>query len=728
MTKVDLIYNPYTLNTKLIIKSKAGENVVTADSPLAFIFGRFIHNWLEPCGAWQGFFSELSRTLGDSELKISFFGTQKDFEDFSAAKVRFGEPQIEITYGLNDKAKLKVSSRQKIEKLKAYIDQVKSTIGLEDFLKNIDSVLTASFDDFCEIIFVSTGYESFHLKNAFMGRRFLNQYSNVQIKFDNSKRSFSQFAPNPNITNAKITGSSPYFEECQSKLKLVEDIQDNGIASKFIKVLEGFGKRAVLFVFNPETISADETTRAFREVAQRFNDNNLNYENVFFICTDCENITSQLSDTEGEIRKILENCGFANIKLFMLSSNFAELLRIKQYNAITAASGVTVGRFDNFTSEDEQNLTNYREILSECNCRNFYCTPVSSELKKSYDKRIRQLYEDIENYDFDLKCNVHDETERNSLELQLEAALNEIALINSNIPALEKTLIDYVDYRAEPLAILKLYTVIKNQILYQRNTLEYEIEETKKSLRILLEKNETARQPFLSTITAEISPIETSKPQFDDRDFEKLSADCIKKLHSLNAPKSSPVVEKDIYWQHGFAVKRYNADEYVNMVFALIKKTLHEISNEIETYLSKVSGNKIAKAEADKNFGKPIIHFELYQVLSYELVGVGAKYSEVRYVWVDKVFAECICQAETFLKHWLKNRKDCAKKFLAESQNQPPKTFPGVKQQISDNDKEYNSRQRAIKSKKETIQILNERLEWLRNFENQIEKILEVTV
>ena len=133
MTHVKLIYNPYLIKSDLFIENVA----VTSASPLAFIFGKFMNKWLEPCGAWKGLFIELIEAVGDDSLKIFFVGTAEDFQELNSAP----KPKsIELEYLLEEEAQKSAAANQKLQDIVNFLNKPLVT-SYEDFFAQIRPAL-----------------------------------------------------------------------------------------------------------------------------------------------------------------------------------------------------------------------------------------------------------------------------------------------------------------------------------------------------------------------------------------------------------------------------------------------------------------------------------------------------------------------------------------------------------------------------------------------------------
>lgn len=100
MRKIEIYYNPYLVNTRLVTdgeeRSKKGRRVNE------FIVGQSIENWLSPYvfsyHKWGGVLPELMEDLNDDELDLWFYSLPKYFQRFSEELERQREAIVERGY------------------------------------------------------------------------------------------------------------------------------------------------------------------------------------------------------------------------------------------------------------------------------------------------------------------------------------------------------------------------------------------------------------------------------------------------------------------------------------------------------------------------------------------------------------------------------------------------------------------------------------------------------
>ena len=274
MVEAELTYIPYLSKITLAIKTSAGISPITEDSPLSFIFGKFMYDWLEPTDGWNGFFSELSQTVGDSVLKVSFIGTPEDFQELveaaNRAEKNFGL-SIELEYALNEKAQFLAGSSQKLKNLTEFINAQAATSSLAE----IKPALQGSTNELCEVHVISA-IKNFPISNA--------------------------------------------LANIETELNFIENANPNLMVA-LLEALSRMNNSAVLFVFS--NVSTESTTSALCNVAAIVNREEyarIICENLFFVYVDREDFPAPFEQTERDIKNFLSSCGFDKPKILIISA------------------------------------------------------------------------------------------------------------------------------------------------------------------------------------------------------------------------------------------------------------------------------------------------------------------------------------------------------------------------------------------------------------------------
>lgn len=682
MVAVKLIYNPYSLKTVLMIKTSAGETVVTQDSSLAFIFDKSMHKWLEPSGAWNGFFAELSDAVGDNRLKISFVGTADDFKDLSLAATGCKE-NIELVYlsGVDDQNH--AGDRQKLQDLLNFLNTPLAS-DVDDFIVELRPALQQIFSEKIKMKIVTT-------------------VQNLPVR-----EIFSKIAANPNI-------------------EFVTNDPGQKLVRALLTALFDMDLSMTLFVFDFEAISSDAAAATLSRITRIIGQDEFAhtvYENLFFVCTDSERLDN--FNCAERVKNILSSCGFDRPELFMISGVFAGLLRKKNFS--------------------DKNFVVFRELLSATDCKNFLYAPISSRLKAHYADRIARCREILEECTARTRFRnrrafedpVDDEQRRND-------ALNEIALINSNLLALEQTILTHAERRVLPIAIRKIYLSVKKNIVSTEGDIDKKISETSDSLQKLRKRIATLRP------RPEVNPYEdffgaANALRFDSIKFECLARKLSERLMLIKAPDAERAVEKNLVGSTENYLKLNDAKTYSQTLKAFMKKTLTEFADEwctlFKDQLLMLAGNAVARLKTaeqspfqdltadfekiigDKNFDIVAVKVELYVVLSYEKA--GKQYDFVEYVPVDKIFDEYREQVEKLLKRRLRELKTAAANFVvnfrvqAETNLNRPTATRATEHEIQ-------QLEQAVVSKEKRLAAYKRSLNTLKNFDKQLDRLIEIS-
>ena len=493
MTEIKLIYNPYLLKTKLFIENAA----VTSNSSLAFVFGKIMQKWLEPSGAWRGFFAELVGAVGLDRLEISFIGTAQDFDDLKAAT---RPKNIELEYLLKKDAEIRAGARPKLQALVDFLDAPFE--AEKDFLAKIRPALKDTLSD----------------KNT------LNVVSIV--------KNFSVQNILPKVADG---------------LNLVVNESNQNLMFTLLKALADVNKSMTLFVFDCKTISSEKVTEALCAVTQALGQDEYAqaiYESLFFVCVDCAD--------GSDIENILNACGFGGSKLFMVNSAFADR----------------------------------REILSASDCKNFLSAPISSTLKVHYANRIAHCREVIKECAETLKFYaLHTPDEIEDAERSREEALNEIALINSNLPALEQTVLYYSERYLLPNTVRKIYLGVKKKLAAVERDTDKKLFDTNESLRRLHNRiADLKRKPAQENPPEEVFDA-ANVAHFDSKKFEELSCKLLNRLTVIEVPAAENAVEKNLVGHTADYLKLTDANGYLQTVNAFLKNFLSELIEEATAHL-----------------------------------------------------------------------------------------------------------------------------------------------
>ena len=652
MTDVKLIYNPYLLKTELFVKNVA----VTSTSTLAFIFGKSMKEWLEPSGAWKGFFSELFEAVGDDKLKIFFIGTEEDFCDL---KTENPSPNILLEYILENDSQ--ISPNSKLHSLVDLLSIPFETTAIEEV-----SYLLTGISNNKPVINVVTTVANFSVKNFLP-----NIYDNPKLNF----------------------------------------VVKNSSQNLMLTLLQSFADVSnimTLLVFDSKTIYSKKVADNLRTVTKSIGQDEYShaiYDSLFFVCTDFVN-AKDIEDT-------LINCGFEEPKIFMVNSTYKDCL----------------------------------DTLSASDCQNFINAPISSTLKNTYAKNIARCREVIKNCKHILKFYaLYTPEEINDAERRRNEAWNEIALINSNIPAFEQTVLNYFERYALPDTIRKIYFGVKKKLSYAEKDFAEKISDIEESLWNLRNRSTNLNHNFIQENPYNEFLSTANNLYFDNTDFKELCGNLLEKLRTCELPAAEHTFEKNFIGNTDIYLKLTDATTYSQKVNLSLQKNLKSLIDEAENYLrqnflmpacnavdklddtDKVHFQKLMRTFTEiidkKNFDIPAVDLDSETFESYE--SSGKEYTFVQYVPLDQILSKNREQAESILKEQLKKLKISAINFVKDFQTQATEKFNRPTSVQNQNNHELQCIQQAINSKTKSLNDFKRALDDVKKFGERLNRLLEI--
>lgn len=229
MTNVKINYNPYTVETKIVINGKSIEN---KSSPLMYVSNKRLQEWIEPRNSWSGIFKALRSSVGDSEIEIEFIGTPSDFDDLCYARDKFGNcfeninlihKNKDIANNTNPYEKMQILKKLYQELQKGPVEEFKTDDIKRDFEAAVNS-------DFRIVVVAPMSSGKSTLINSIIGKDLLpavNQATtavNTEIK-DND--SFDDFVVNADDKYGNnIVKNQRATKEVISNLNFMKDPND----------------------------------------------------------------------------------------------------------------------------------------------------------------------------------------------------------------------------------------------------------------------------------------------------------------------------------------------------------------------------------------------------------------------------------------------------------------------------------------------------------------------
>lgn len=643
MSTYKLIYNPYTVDTKLYVCTQTAVEAIGEESALSVISKERMQKWLEPNGTWPGFFSALKDAAGDDRIKIQFIGTAEDFKDFSEARDQAVERmhiQIDLEYKLDKVAQLHVSGEYKLAQIKTYIDEIRNQEDMEFLPEDIIQYMERSLDPYFEINVtapVSTGKST--VQNALIGRRILptsNEAKTAVVtrtEIDNGMSDFTASSIlhngkeeyyNERITQELITrlndeidpadpkgknalrdmimlkGPSPQFNDCMLQLVFVDTPGGNNAMNQrhkavMRKALDSENKNMILFVFNHTTITHQDTIDALKEAAEAMKagmNGQMSQDRFLFVCTCCDQITDNLPNTENTIRQVLSSCGIENPNLFMISALFVELLRTEEYNRKMIAAD-TPELCDRLSKKNKEDLRHCIELLSDPDCELYRHSSLSQEQKKQYEQQIEKLgnvvdecESRLEDIEYGAECT---DEEKKNLEKRLHEAQTQIALINSGIPALEFVIKEYLNHYAIPMKIQQVCMNIKRKSdeVHMKEEATARWSTSVEAAKSAKKAAEQQKQKLEQSDDLKKDREELKKLKLDRSGILRKKAKCMQKIQNMVIPQAESARTFEINGKYATWIKQSEADMYLLFLNDSIEDKMHDMSESMTEYYNK---------------------------------------------------------------------------------------------------------------------------------------------
>ena len=493
-----------------------------------------------------------------------------------------------------------------------------------------------------------------------------------------------------------------------SDLNFIVNATKQNLLFTLLKALGDVNKSMTLFVFDRAAISSAKVTAALQAVTQSVDQDEYAqaiYDGLFFVCND--------TVAERDVKNILNACGFDKPKIFVVNGAFSDC----------------------------------REILSAADCKNFLHAPIPATLKNHYAERIARCREVAKECTRTLKFYaLHTLDEIKDAERRRDDALNEIALINSNLPVLEQAVWNYAERHVLPATVRKIYLGVKKKLIDAERDTDKKISDANESLQSLRNRiADLSRNPAYENRREE-SFAATESLQFDSVKFGEMSREVINRLTTGKFPAAESVVEKNLVGRTENYLKLAAAQNYSQIVNVALKKFLRALVDDVAAQLAAdiltPARNAVAQLPADdqnrvrnlidtfakiiseKNFDLPPMNFDLLALESYE--ATGRKYDFVKYVPVNEIFSAYREWGERLLKERLRKFKTAAANFVNDFQAQVTENFnrPTSTQNVTAD--ELQRLQRAVDSKTKNLAAYKRELAALKNFGGQLNRLLEI--
>lgn len=450
MTNVEISYNPYKVETKIIVDGAAIEQ----NSKLTQCLNSRLQDWIDELP------SLLKEECNDQEFNLTFHGTEPDYQDLIATVDNAREDGINIQthkkpakeFGEKEKDIKELFNRVKT----LPFDELKSPELQNAFNQALNAILEVNV-----VATMSSGKST--VINALLGKKLMpsknaactatitkikdnddttSTYKAKVIYKEGKPQSYENINLNTmkvlndskNVSEIQIEGNIPFVDTNEVALVLIDtpgpdNARDQSHKLVTQKALDESSKMLVLFVMDGQKLHTDSQDDFLKRIAKSMNIKGKQAKDRFlFVINKLDNYDEEDDDIKETIEKTinyLEEIGIKNPNVFPLSAQVA--LQIKRYQN---------------TMNDDEKVKIYEKII-----------PIARNMN-----RDEQLH--LEQYPHLPQCcqNMIDK------ELELAKKMEDIlgqALIHSGIRGLEETIKMYVTKYSRPLKITTLRETLK---------------------------------------------------------------------------------------------------------------------------------------------------------------------------------------------------------------------------------------------------------------------------
>lgn len=642
MKQVELHYNPYLLETKIIVEGI--EINANNSSPFYKYRERRLQQWMEARESenWRGLLPQLRDAVNDTGIKLSFYGTKPDFEDIEQLvkadeKHSFADG-IELVHANRETAS-KNDPAKKLENLRGIYEEVKK--GPEQFCTaDVQKGFESALDDDFEIVVVapmSSGKST--VINALLGQDLLpaiNQATTAvltRIRDEDGQKQFLVSAIDHEgkllVENKKATAK--LIEELNGKtdpenpkkslakeIRIQGDIphlSSRGLHTVFVdtpggnnnlnaehervmdEAIQDEDKSMVIYVFNSTQLATKDNATILDKIARamkRSMNGKQTRDRFLFVANrmdDVDPAKEHYEDMRAAILKELKEKEITEPNLYFVSARTAKLLRMQYAGAAM--------------SEDD--CDSVRSLSRKMNRKSrplFEFSSLTEAQKEKFRQEIKML---------------RDENPGNEM-------IPRVAEINSGIPALEMAINEYLERYA---IAIKLQTAQNSFMSAMRDEKEKgaawrnmaENEATfKRAQKDAAElKRRLADDRTLSKTIEQIKQI-----TFDEELIWDKSDEAAKKFHTYtNINRLSPKVPvdeakkyKDEFIQKTKELLRWAAEDICRILQKDVQEKCDEAMRayrgQIETLrkngLDEIGGISIAKLSAFKEVERNMQH------------------------------------------------------------------------------------------------------------------------
>lgn len=620
MVKVQISYNPYTVRTDLLINGKKMNEEV---SPLSYINGRRLQEWIEPRENWPGIFKTLRTSVGDGQITIEFTGTSGDFQDVVYAKDNFGTQcfsKIELIHKNKETAQ-NSDPYSKIIKLKELYQELQEgpveEFKTPDIQKNFEAAMDSEFK-IVVIAPMSSGKST--LINAIIGRDLLpavNQATTAVITEIKDNDNLQDFIANADdkygnnvVENQKATKdliselnyrkdpNDPEGKEALIHLVKLEGpipgLPSDVLSTVFVDTPGGNNsqnkehelmmdesindenKSLILYVFNGAQLGTNDSNIILKKIANAMKNSTngkQSRDRFLFVANRMDEFDTEKEKYEDVIENtILEQlkyCGITEPNLFLTSAETAKLIRMFENG-------------EQLSKNERLNLRKLVECFNSKECMLSKYASLSTSVKNELEKKAEQYAE------MGKKIREKNDTKEPN-ESEYKAAE-----INSGIPAIELAIKEYLEKYAIAIKIKTAHDTFMKKVIERNmiNNCEAEWAKSQESFDAIKEELQQKQEKYDYSKKQEEFRDKVEHIELDTQFIENEKAIIIQKIDKLGRDGDDEIeLEKADYYLEKFRQDVFSIGEeakevldnaFNNGVLAVCQIIIQEYSQYIQ--------------------------------------------------------------------------------------------------------------------------------------------------
>lgn len=665
MVKVQISYNPYTVRTDLLINGKKMNEEV---SPLSYINGRRLQEWIEPRENWPGIFKTLRTSVGDGQITIEFTGTSGDFQDVVYAKDNFGTQcfsKIELIHKNKETAQ-NSDPYSKIIKLKELYQELQEgpveEFKTPDIQKNFEAAMDSEFK-IVVIAPMSSGKST--LINAIIGRDMLpavNQATTAVITEIKDNDNLQDFIANADdkygnnvVENQKATKeliselnyrkdpNDPEGKEALIHLVKLEGpipgLPSDVLSTVFVdtpggnnsqnkehelmmdEAINDENKSLILYVFNGAQLGTNDSNIILKKIANAMKNSTngkQSRDRFLFVANRMDDFDTEKEKYEDVIENtILEQlkyCGITEPNLFLTSAETAKLIRM----------------FENgepLSTSEKRNLRALVECFNSKECMLSKYASLSTSVKNELEKKAEQYAETGKKVREENDTKEPNESEYKAAE------------INSGIPAIELAIKEYLEKYAIAIKIKTAHDTFMKKVIERNmiNNCEAEWAKSQESFDAIKEELQQKQEKYDYSKKQEEFRDKVDAIEFNTEFVEHEKAEIIDKITGLLRETEDTIKRSEADYKLAmFRNKVADIGEEAQLAIddALnngVRLSCQRIIEEYAQYIQDLSNDGVFRVG---NYDmKQTQKFEMFELKKVDDL-LNQKYKVVKDVWV----------------------------------------------------------------------------------------------